>query len=167
MRTHHKILIGLATLLPTICHAQSDHAQSNCLWLNEGTARVILGGAVTVTVNGTGQHSVCEFSSRQGSAIHQIMISVNLMTNISKQFHAYLSKCSAKSTPLSSIGNQAVMCSGTTNQNAYADKVVGRVRDQAFIVSVSSSIDNDPSLGPDLRRKLANLIAEQVAGALF
>lgn len=95
------------------------------------------------------------------------MISVNLMTNISKQFHAYLSKCSAKSTPLSSIGNQAVMCSGTTNQNAYADKVVGRVRDQAFIVSVSSSIDNDPSLGPDLRRKLANLIAEQVAGALF
>jgi hypothetical protein len=162
MRTRYKILLGLAMFFPTICHAQS-----NCLWLNEATARGILGGAVTMTVNTIGQHTFCEFSSQQGSAIHRIMVSVNLMTNIAKQFPTYMSQCPPKSTPLPSIGNQAVMCSGMTHENAYAEKVVGRVRDQAFIVSVTSSIENDPSLPPDVRRKQANLVAEQVAGALF
>jgi hypothetical protein len=54
-----------------------------------------------------------------------------------------------------------------THENVYAEKVVGRVRDQAFIISISSSIDNNLSLTPEARRKSANLLAEQVAGSLF
>jgi hypothetical protein len=44
---------------------------------------------------------------------------------------------------------------------------VGRVRDQAFIVSVSSSVQNDPLMTQETRREKVNLLAEQVAGILF
>jgi len=49
----------------------------------------------------------------------------------------------------------------------YVEMVVGRVRDRAFVVRVSSSIQNDPSMTPETRRERASLVAEQVAGILF
>jgi hypothetical protein len=49
----------------------------------------------------------------------------------------------------------------------YAEMVVGRVRNQAFVVSVSSSMLKDPSMTQEMRREKANLVAEQVAGILF
>jgi hypothetical protein len=59
------------------------------------------------------------------------------------------------------------MCSLQGKGDEYAEIVVGRVRDQAFIVSVSSSVQNDPSMRQETRRERANLVAEQVAGILF
>ena len=43
MRSSRTILLGLAMLIPPVCHGQSK-----CPWINEATARGILGGAVTV-----------------------------------------------------------------------------------------------------------------------
>ncbi|MGB7516284.1 MAG: hypothetical protein WBR14_26525 [Candidatus Acidiferrum sp.] len=161
---HHEILIALAILFPAVCQAQS-----NCPWLNGATARGILGSSVTVTVtvDASGQHTICEFSGERGAVVHRLMVSVNVMTDSSKQFHVYLSQCPPKSEHLRAIGNEAVMCSGMTHENAYAEKVVGRVRNQAFVVSVSSTEEHDPSMLKEMRRKKANLVAEQVAGILF
>ena len=47
------------------------------------------------------------------------------------------------------------------------ERVVGRVRDQAFVVSIRSSMADDPSMTQEMRRKKVNLVAEQVAGILF
>jgi len=43
-RSSHTFAFGLALLMPAICHAQAK-----CPWINEATARGILGGAVTAT----------------------------------------------------------------------------------------------------------------------
>ena len=67
------------------------------------------------------------------------------------------------------------MCSSDAKPDAkpgakddpFAEKVVGRVRNQAFVVSVSSTLQNDPAMTLEMRRDKANLIAEQVAGILF
>jgi hypothetical protein len=41
------------------------------------------------------------------------------------------------------------------------------VRDQAFVVSLSSSVGDDPSMTQEMRRQKVNLVAEQIAGILF
>ena len=172
-------------LSAVVCCAQTTHAQAppaqstypqtppapaqtKCPWINEATARGILGGPVTltVTVNDKGA-GVCDYSRQQVAAVRHLRISVDNMTDIPKQFPAYLAQCPPKSPPLRAIGNAAVFCTIQDHTEQYAEKVVSRVRDQAFVVSVSSTVPNDPTMTPEMRREKANLIAEQVAGILF
>jgi hypothetical protein len=162
MRSFHTFLLILA-FMSAMCHAQAK-----CPWINEATARGILGGAVTMSVKVNDQGAgVCEFSHQQESAFHQLRIAVDIMTDIPKQFPAYLAQCPPKSAPLRAIGNEAVMCSMQGKPDQYAEMVVGRVRNQAFVVSVSSSMLKDPSMTQEMRREKAYLVAEQVAGILF
>jgi hypothetical protein len=172
MRTSHTLLLGLVLLLPSVCHGQPK-----CAWLNEATARGVLGGPVTMTVNVNERgDGVCEFSRRQGEVLHQLRVSVDTMTDIPKQFPSYLAQCAPTSTPLRAIGNEAVMCSlhrtseGNTEAgkgDPYIERVVGRVRERAFVVSVSSSAQDDASMTQEMRRAKTNLAAELVAGILF
>jgi hypothetical protein len=162
MRTLYVLLLGVA-LMPAVCRAQAK-----CPWINEATARGILGGSVTTTVKINDQSTgVCEFSRQQEAAVRQLRISVDIMTDVPKQFPTYLAQCPPKSDPLRAIGNEAVTCSMQGKPDQYAESVVGRVRNQAFVVSVSSTVQNDPSMTQEMRREKANLIAEQVAGILF
>jgi len=163
MQSSRILLLGLTTLLATVCPGQAK-----CAWINEATASEILGGAATVTAKVSDQgDGVCEFSQQQGGVVHQLRISVGIMTDIPKQFPSYLAQCPPPSTRLRAIGNEAVICSVLGKADQYAEQVVGRVRDQAFVVSVSSSVQNDPSMTQELRREKANRVAEQVAGILF
>jgi hypothetical protein len=163
MRTFPILLLSLALSTPTICHAQTK-----CPWLNEATARGILSGPVTVTVKLDDQGAgVCKFSRQQGAAIHELRIFVDLMTDIPKQFPAHLAQCPPKSPALPAIGNEAVTCSIHTKENHYTELVIGRVRNQAFVVSISSTVQDDPSLTQEMRREKSNLLAEQIAGILF
>lgn len=163
MINSHLLLLGLALLAPTVCHAQAK-----CPWINEATARGILGGPVTLTAK-VSDHGdgVCEYSRQQGSVVLQLRISVNIMTDIPKQFPMVLAQCPPKSAPLRAVGNEAVMCSVREKGDESTEKVVGRVRAQAFVVSVASSGPEDPSMTHQMRREKANLVAEQVAGILF
>jgi hypothetical protein len=163
MQSSRTLLFGLAILMSTVCHGQTK-----CPWINAATAGGILGGAVTATANISDQGSgVCEFSLQQGEVIHLLRVSVDIMTDIPKEFPTYLAQCPPKSTPLRAIGNEAVTCKVEGDVHQHAELVVGRVREQAFLVSVSSSVENDPSMTQEMRRAKANLVAEQVAGILF
>jgi hypothetical protein len=163
MRSSHTLLLGLAMLVPSVCHGQTK-----CPWINEATARGILIGPVTLTAKVSDRgDGVCEFSRQQGASVYQLRVSVNIMTDVPKQFPTYLAQCLPNSTPLRAIGNEAVMCSTRGTGDQSAEKVVGRVRDQAFVVSVSSSVQDDPSMTQEMRRHRANLVAEQIAGILF
>ncbi len=109
---------------------------------------------------------VCEFSRSLGKTNLQLSISVYIMTDTPAQFSKYLERCPPKSAPVRAVGNEAVICS-LSKGDQYTERVVGRVRDQAFVVSVSSSAADDPSMTQEMRRKKANLVGEQVAGILF
>jgi hypothetical protein len=162
MRIAPKLLLALAMFAPAL------QAQAKCPWINEATAVGILGGPVAVTTKISEQgNGVCEFSWQQGAVLRQLNVSVNVMTDIPKQFPTYLSQCPPKSTPLRAIGNEAVVCSVRGKGDQYEEKVVGRVRDKAFVVGVSSNVPDDQSMTQETRRKKANLVAEQVAGILF
>jgi hypothetical protein len=150
-------------LIPAVCHGQTK-----CPWLNEATARGILGGAVTATATVSDQGAgACKFSRQQGATVYELRISVDVMTDTPKEFPAYLAQCPPKSSPLRAVGNEAVMCSTQGKAGQYAEIVVARVRNQAFVVSVSCSVQDDPSMTQAMRRDKANLTAEQVAGILF
>jgi hypothetical protein len=162
-RSSHLFALGLALLMPAVCHAQAK-----CPWINEATARGILGGPVTATASVSDQGAgVCNFLRRQGSVVNELHISVEIMTDIPKQFPTFLAHCPPNSAPLRAIGNEAVMCSTEGKGEPFAEKVVSRVRNQAFVVSVNSSVQDDASMTQQMRRQKANLIAEQVAGILF
>jgi hypothetical protein len=156
-------MLGLAILTPAVCHGQAK-----CPWLNEATARGILGGDVTLTAK-AGEHGdgVCEYSRQQGERVRQLRISVEIMTDIPKQFRKYLAQCPPKSAALHAVGNEAVTCSIPGKRDQRAEMVVGRVRDQAFVISLSSSAQDDPSFTQEMRREKTNLVAEMVAGILF
>jgi hypothetical protein len=150
-------------LLGTVCHAQPK-----CPWMNEATARGILLGPVTLTVN-VNDHGdgFCDFSLQHGAAIRHLHISVFNMTDVPKEFPSYLAQCPPRSAALHVIGNEAVFCTTEGDADAHAERVVGRVRAQAFLVDVSSTAPDDPSMPREMRRDKANLAAELVAGILF
>ena len=163
MRSPHPVLLGLTMFVPAVCHGQAK-----CPWINEATASGILGGAVTVTAKVTDQTTgTCVFSRKKGAVVHQLRISVNLMSDFSKQFPSYLAQCQPKSSPLRAIGNEAVICSIQGKAGHYGEIVVGRVRNQAFVVSVSSSVRDDPTMTQEMRREKVSLVSEQVSGILF
>jgi hypothetical protein len=163
MGTLRKFLLALIVLAPGVCFGQTK-----CPWIQEATARGILGGAVTANVtikdNGDG---ACAFTRQQGDVQRHLSVLVITMTDIPKQYSRYTEQCESKGTPLKAIGNEAVECSIQTQTNLYAEKVVGRVRDRAFIVTVASSLEDDPSMNQETRREKVHLAAEQVAGILF
>jgi hypothetical protein len=163
MRSSHTLLLVLSMFVPSVCHGQAK-----CPWINEATARGILGGPVILTVKVSEQgDGFCEYSRQQGDVVHKLRISVHIMTDIRKQFPSYLAQCPPKSAPLRAIGNEAVICRIQGKGDEYAERVVGRVREQAFVVSVSSSAQDDPTMTQGMRREKTNLMAEQVAGILF
>ena len=150
-------------LVPAACHAQAK-----CPWINEATASGLLGGPVSLIAKLSGHGAgVCEFSRQQGAVVYRLRVSVGIMTDIPKEFPTYLAECPPKSAPLRAIGNEAVMCSIQGKGAEAGERVVGRVRDQAFVVFVSSSVQDDPSMTQEMRRQKVNLAAEQVAGILF
>jgi len=168
MRIPPILLLATAFFAPAFCHAQTPSALTKCPWLNEATARGILGGDVTIFVKLNDQGAgVCKFTRQQGAATHELRISVDLMTDIPKQFPTHLAQCPPKSPAQPATGNEAVTCTTHTKENHYAELVVGRVRNQAFAASISSTVQDDLSMTPKERREKTNLLAEQVAGILF
>src|ERR1700727_2765509 len=84
---------ALGLLRPAVCLGQTK-----CPWINEATARGILGGQVTMKVEVDDQGAgVCTFSRQQGSAKLELQIAVYLMTDVTKEFPGYLAKCPPKS----------------------------------------------------------------------
>jgi hypothetical protein len=163
MRMVQKILLGLALLLPTM-----SCAQTKCPWLTEPTARGVLGGPVKATVTLTEKHDgVCEFSRQEGPVVLELRISVEIMTDIPKQFPGYLAQCPANSQPVKAIGNEAVSCSLQDRSDKYVEKIVSRVREQAFVVTLNCGGPNDAGMTAQVRSEKAHLVAEQVAGILF
>jgi len=65
---------------------------------------------------------------------------------------------------MKAIGNQAQACTYQGHSGWMAEQVVGRVRDQAFLVRIST---HDASASPKILREKARKVAEQVAGILF
>ena len=159
----------LSLLFLAICMPSRSEAKENCPWLNEATAGGTLQGPVTSTVTHPSNNkddATCEFIHRDGSVTTGLRIEVATIGGAPGAFAAYVARCGQDSVPLKAIGNEAVACSvDDRNKKGWVfEQVVGRVRDRAFTVRISSNAAS-PERGA--LREAARKIAEQVAGFLF
>jgi hypothetical protein len=152
----------LAACAPGICQAKET-----CPWLNEATAAGFLNTSATSSVTHPNKNkgdATCEFIHRDGSVLTELRIEVETMSGPPATFASYAARCGSNASPLTAIGNEAVACGSDGKKGQLSEQVVGRVRDRAFIVLVSSNADLSDR---DVLRNKARKVAEQVAGFLF
>jgi hypothetical protein len=147
-------LLLAAILVPLMCAADEK-----CPWLNAATAAGVLGGAVKANVTQT----ACEFDRLGGSSGSALRIEVETL-GAPRDFASRAAQCRSGAEALKAIGNEAVACTHSGKKGQVAEQVVGRVRNQAFLVRIST--DDHAATAAGLREK-ARKIAEQVAGFLF
>ncbi len=96
-----------------------------------------------------------------------LRITVEKVKDPGRGLAAYTTQCRGAAAPLRAIGNEAVMCAADTKGHTHGEQVIGRVRDQIFTVTVTTSARQDPSMPREALKEKTRNIAEQVAGALF
>lgn len=179
-------LVAFAGLLalPSACNAQA-----RCPWLNAATAGGLLGGEVKMSVTapadpgsikGVGAASysdqirmdrfdvTCDFTRKTASSAYSLSIVVKTMSDYKKDFATYLALCGGGTTvPLKGIGNEAVQCVNKDLSAAGEEKVIARVRDRAFVLTVHRDVKSGAGADAGQLSDGARNTAEQVAGSLF
>lgn len=161
------LLFLLLAALPAFC----SEPQS-CPWLNAATAGGYLGGDATATIKPSAKNDhdfTCTFLHHKGNVTATLRIEVDTLSEPMADhphdaFELKAAQCGKTASPLTVVGNEAMICERRTRTGALAEHVVGRVRDRIFLLDVSS---NTPHMKEaDLHDK-AEEISEQVAGILF
>jgi hypothetical protein len=112
-----------------------------------------------------GSREACSFVYHDASASRELRITTEQVQDASQVMTSAKAHCSSEASPLQGVGNEAVMCS--TDGKGQGEQVIGRVRDQVFTVTITTTARNDPSMSRDELKDKTRNIAEQVAGALF
>jgi len=145
------------------------HAANNCAWLNEATASGLLGGDAVgeVTAAVPGQPTVCTFTQMTDGGKRTLRITVEIAADAHTRLAAVEQGCGADAAPLKAIGNEALVCAADDRKTGMGERVVGRVRDQVFTITIISTFKNDPILTRDILKTKIYSAAEQVSGNLF
>lgn len=134
-------------LLLVACAPFINAAGKICPWMNAATASGILGGPVEGVVTKNGPDGTCAFTRLQSG--EKLRIEVGAAVN--------KSPCAAPAQALKAIGNEAESCT----VNPTTEQVVGRVRKQAFLITISAGFP-----AAELHEKILQA-AELVTGNLF
>ena len=158
-----------ALLLCVLLVPAAARAANNCPWLTEATASGLLGaqsvGTFTPsTPEGTG---VCTFSEADSRTPRTLQISVESASESHARVLSLAASCTASSSPLTAIGNEALVCSADDRKERRVERVIGRVRDQVFTITLSGRVHDDPAFDEDALKTRIYTAAEQVAGNLF
>lgn len=146
-----------------------SQANVGCPWLNVATASGVLRSSETATMAtlSQGSREACSFVYHDATALRELRITVEQGPESTQTMMGYKAHCHGETSPLQAIGNEAVMCAAGIKGKVEGEQVIGRVRDQVFTITITTSSRNDPSMSRgELKEKTRN-IAEQVAGALF
>ncbi len=151
--------------LPTLCRAAND-----CPWINERTASGILGGdsvgAFTAAAAPGGQ-AICEFTQQGDGFKRTLEITVEVAADPHARLSAVEQTCGSDAVPLKAIGNEAQICAADERKSELGERVLGRVRDQVFTITIKTTLKSDPILTREELKSRINTAAEQVSGSLF
>jgi hypothetical protein len=150
--------------MPVMCQATN-----NCPWINEATASGLLDGEVTgaFTDASTGQPAICTFLQKVAGLSRTLRVTVEVVPDAHARLQPEALACSGPAAPLPSIGNEAVVCAVDLRKEGFGKRVVARVRDQVFTITLSTTLKDDPVLTQAAIRERIYTAAEQVAGNLF
>lgn len=147
-----------------------SRAANNCAWLNEATASGYLGGDAvgTFTASAGGQPAMCAFVNQSAGATRTLLVTVEVAADPhGRMMEAVAKNCGADAAPLKAIGNEALVCSADDRKGGLGERVVGRVRDQVFTITIGTTLKGDPILTRDALTTKIYSAAEQVSGNLF
>jgi hypothetical protein len=146
----------------------SCKAQAHCAWLNDATAAGFLNGPVTLDLEtAPDDQSICVFTNLKTAKDYSTLrIMVQPLKDVDNAVASHKALCTSTPVALKAIGNEAVSCSADVGYSR-GEQVIGRVRDRLFIVTVSSTVAQDPSATRQLLQEKTRTLAEQIAGALF
>lgn len=161
--------ISFATLCIGVAASTTARAENNCPWMNEATASELVGGdAVGAYVAAKDKPSVCTFTQRAANVTRTLEITVEIASDPHGSFLSILqTDCHSTQTPLKAIGNEAATCTMDRGKAVVGERALGRVRDQVFTITISTSAKEDSVLTPPMLKMKINAAAEQVAGNLF
>jgi len=144
-------------------------AANTCAWINEATVSGLLGGDAVgeVATAEAGKQTVCTFTQKGADVRRTLQVTVEISTDPHARMDAVARICGADVAPLTAIGNEALVCAANDRTVGSGERVVGRVRDQVFTITIASTLKDDRLLSRKELRSRIYTAAEQVAGNLF
>jgi hypothetical protein len=160
-------LTMLAVILVVFC--ARGLAANNCPWINETTASGLIGAdAVGSFADATAaQPAVCNFVQSGPGVTRTLRITVMQTPHFQDLIEAENKTCIGMATHMIAIGNEAINCPADDRKKVIAERVVGRVRDQVFTITLSTTLKDDTILTRDELKSRIATAAEQVSGNLF
>jgi hypothetical protein len=152
-----------------LCLPTAARAANNCPWINEATASGLLGGDAVgaFTPASTGQPAVCTFTQQLSDVTRTLRITMEVVPNPQEELKSITANCGTDPAPIQAIGNEATVCTVDGRKGATGERIVGRVRDQVFTITISTTQKMDSILTRDVLKMNIATAAEQVAGNLF
>ena len=158
----------IAISLYLTCISATARAANTCPWINEATASGLLGGdAVGTYTTSPGQPSICTFTQQSQGVVRKLVVTVEIAQDPHARMATVAQTCAANTAALNAIGNEAVTCDPADRKGEVGERVVGRVRDQVFTITLLSNLKNDPILTRDALKTRSQTAAEQISGNLF
>jgi hypothetical protein len=99
--------------------------------------------------------------------MRELMITVEVNPDAHARLGGMMQACGASSQLLQAIGNEAAVCAMDSRKKSLSERVVGRVRDQIFTITISSNVKDDMVLNSSTMMTKIYTASEQVAGNLF
>lgn len=140
-------------------------AQTQCPWINKATVAGSADIPVQLVMQSNMAQRSCVFRYMNEGIAYQLRVTVYDTAQDTPRLTPYESQCASGMTRLNGIGNEAFLCRAKPRA-PFAEQVVGRVRNQVFVIDASADPSKDARTRETLREK-TNLAAEQVAGNLF
>ena len=165
MRKLRLIALGISLIgLPALCRAAN-----HCAWINEATASGLLGGGAvgTVTEPAAEQPVVCTFTQQDEKGQRTLRVAVEIAADAHARLVAIAEICGSDAVPLRAIGNEALVCAADESKNEIGERIIGRVRNQVFTITIGTTLKDDPILTRDELKSRIHTAAEQVSGNLF
>jgi hypothetical protein len=152
------LLFSSAALTPAPKTAQV----TNCPWATLGSAATALGEDPTSIVQ------LSEKIKGEGSCTFSFADAVSKQTlRVVVGKAAAQNPCPSGSTPVSGVGNEAIMCTMRHGSEEVVEMIVSRVRETHFTVSISIRRKGSKNAAVGHYEDGLKMIAEQVAGNLF
>ena len=179
-----RIALALFALLIPV----SAHAANNCPWLTEATVGGLLGGdavgaytagplvatstSATITPDAgptvrMDQPGTCVFTSNEGEGMRELIVTMEVSADAHAKLAGMMQACGASSQLLQAIGNEAAVCAMDAHKKSVSERVVGRVRNQIFTITIQTTVKDDPVLNASALMTRIYTASEQVAGNLF
>jgi hypothetical protein len=149
--------------------AKDVHASNNCPWINEATVSGLLDGEAVgdFSQGSAGQPSICSFVHTTSDRTRTLTITVEVTSDAQTRVNSMAKGCAQTSEILPAIGNEAYVCTTEHSKEAVVQRVIGRVRDQVFTISIGTTGKGESAVWMANMKTRIAITAEQVSGNLF